>query len=89
MAKTRHQITTDLIYRVAQKNVYTLWHEKYYPIIATTVFIQKQNWYEGCPYLYIILHSHPEIEISFKFIPKLLMSKECIHFFGPLYIKSG
>ena len=34
----------------------------------------------------IILHSHPEIEISFKFIPKLLMSKKCIHFFGPLCI---
>ena len=31
-----------------------------------------------------MLHSHPEIEISFKFIPKILMSKECIHFFGPL-----
>ena len=30
----------------------------------------------------IILHSHPEIEISFKFIPKILMSKECIHFLG-------
>ena len=29
----------------------------------------------------IILHSHPEIEILFKFIPKILMSKECIHFF--------
>ena len=29
-----------------------------------------------------ILHSHPEIEISFKFIPKILMSKECIHFLG-------
>ena len=27
-------------------------------------------------------HSHPEIEISFKFIPKILMSKECIHFLG-------
>ena len=27
-----------------------------------------------------------EIEISFKFIPKILMSKECIHFFGPLCI---
>ena len=25
-----------------------------------------------------------EIEISYKFIPKILMSKECIHFFGPL-----
>ena len=34
----------------------------------------------------ILLHSHPEIEISFKFIPKILMSKECIHFFGPLCI---
>ena len=32
----------------------------------------------------IILHSHPEIEVSFKFIPKILMSIECIHFFGPL-----
>ena len=30
----------------------------------------------------IILHSHPEIEISFKFIPKILMSKERIHFLG-------
>ena len=37
----------------------------------------------------IILHSHPEIEISFKFIPKILMSKECIHFFGPLCICSS
>ena len=73
-----------VIYRVAQKNVYTFWHEKRYSIIVTTVFKQKQNWYERCPYLYVILHSHPEIEISFKFIPKILMSKECIHFFGPL-----
>jgi len=32
--------------------------------------------------LWIILHSHPEIEISFKFIPKLLMSKEYIQFLG-------
>jgi hypothetical protein len=31
-----------LTYRVAQKNVYTLGHEKYYSIIVTTVFIQKQ-----------------------------------------------
>jgi hypothetical protein len=31
---------------------------------------------------WIKLHSHPEIEISFKFIPKILMSKECIHFLG-------
>ena len=37
----------------------------------------------------IILHSHPEIEISFKFIPKILMSKECIHFFGPLCMRGG
>jgi hypothetical protein len=35
---------------------------------------------------WIQLHSHPEMEISFKFIPKILMSKECIHFFGPLCI---
>ena len=28
-----------------------------------------------------------QIEISFKFIPKILMSKECIHFFGPLCIR--
>ena len=34
-----------------------------------------------------MLHSHHEIEISFKFIPKILMSKECIHFFGPLCIR--
>jgi hypothetical protein len=36
-----------------------------------------------------MLHSHPEIEISFKFIPKILMSKECIHVFGPLCIASN
>ena len=35
-----------------------------------------------------ILHSHPELEISFKFIPKILISKECIHIFGPLCIYS-
>ena len=35
---------------------------------------------------WIQLHSHPEIEISFKYIPKILMSKECIHFIGPLCI---
>ena len=29
-----------------------------------------------------LYYTHPEIEISFKFIPKILMSKECIHFFG-------
>jgi hypothetical protein len=37
---------------------------------------------------WIQLHSHTEIEISFKFIPKILMSKECIHFFGPLCISA-
>ena len=36
----------------------------------------------------IQLHSHPEIQISFKFIPKILMSKECIYFFGPLCIRN-
>ena len=35
---------------------------------------------------WIQLHSHPEIEISFKYIPKILMSKECIRFIGPLCI---
>jgi hypothetical protein len=35
---------------------------------------------------WIQLHSDHEIEISFKFIPKILMSKECIHFLGPLCI---
>jgi hypothetical protein len=43
--------TAQYIYRVAQNNVYTLWHEKYYSIIVTTVFIQRQNWYEGCPWI--------------------------------------
>jgi hypothetical protein len=33
---------------------------------------------------WIQLHSHPETEISFKFIPKILVSKECIHFSGAL-----
>ena len=31
---------------------------------------------------WIQLHTHPEIEMLFKFIPKILMSKECIHFLG-------
>jgi hypothetical protein len=35
---------------------------------------------------WIQLHCHSEIEISYKFIPKILMSKECIHFIGPHYI---
>ena len=36
----------------------------------------------------IILHSHPEIEISFKFIPKILMSKVYIFFWATLYIEN-
>ena len=35
---------------------------------------------------WIQLHCHPDIEISFKFVPKILMSKECMHFIGPLCI---
>jgi hypothetical protein len=27
-------------------------------------------------------YTHPATEISFKFIPKILLSKECIHFLG-------
>ena len=48
----------------------------------------SKNYNSACAICWanIILHSHPEIEISFKFIPKILMSKECIHFFGPLCI---
>ena len=49
-AKHMHRITLSsvaclalYIYRVAQKNVYTLRHEKHYSVIVTTVFIQKQN----------------------------------------------
>ena len=34
----------------------------------------------------ILLIGFSEIEISFKFTPKILMSKECINFFGPLCI---
>jgi len=34
----------------------------------------------------IQIHSHPETEISFKFIRKIFMSKGCIHFFWPLCI---
>ena len=37
---------------------------------------------------WIRLHSHPKIEISFKFIPNILMNKECIHFLGPLCINA-
>ena len=41
-----------------------------------------ENYKSACAICWenIILNSHPEIEISFKFIPKILMSKECIHF---------
>ena len=48
----------------------------------------SKNYKSACAICWedIILHSHPEIEISFKFIPKILMCKECIHFFGPLCI---
>ena len=48
----------------------------------------SKNYKSACAIYWenIILHSHPETEISFKFIPKILMSKECIHFFGPLCI---
>ena len=43
----------------------------------------SKNYKSACAICWenIILHSHPEIEISFKFILKILMSKECIHFF--------
>ena len=47
----------------------------------------SKNYKSACAICWenIILHSHPEIEISFKFIPKILMTKEGIHFFwGPL-----
>ena len=48
----------------------------------------SKNYKSACAICWenIILHSHPEMEISFKFIPKMLMSKDCIHFFGPLCI---
>ena len=129
------QLRVRSIYRVAQKNVYTLWHEKYYSVIVTSVFIQKQNWYERCPWIFkdisdlaikdisasqerlchllrkhyksacaicweniirapvpsvektLYYTSHPEIEISFKFIPKILMSKGYIHFLGHSVLK--
>jgi hypothetical protein len=56
------------------------------PIIVTTVFIQNQYGMRDVLEFWIQLHSQPEIEISFKFIPNILMSKECIYFFGPLCI---
>ena len=51
-------------------------------------YLLSKNYKSACAICWenIILHSHPEIEISFKFIPKILMSKECIHFLGPICI---
>ena len=48
----------------------------------------SKNYKSACAICWenIVLHTHPEIEIWFKFIPKILMSKKCIHFFGPLCI---
>jgi hypothetical protein len=46
-----YSLDFEHVYRVAQNNVYTLWHEKYYSIILIAVFIQKQNWYERCPWI--------------------------------------
>jgi hypothetical protein len=46
-----HHFLFPRTYRVAQNNVYKLWHEKYYSVIVTTVFIQKQNWCERCPWI--------------------------------------
>ena len=48
----------------------------------------SKNYKSACAICWenIILHSHTEIEMSFKFIPKILMSKECIYFFGPVCI---
>ena len=45
LVNTCLKFQTSLIpkYRVTQNNVYTLGHEKYYFVIVTTVFIQKQN----------------------------------------------
>ena len=44
----------------------------------------SKNYNSACAICWenIILHPHPEIKMSFKFIPKILMSKECIHFLG-------
>ena len=44
----------------------------------------SKNYNSACAIYWenIILHSHPEIEISFKFIPKILMSKSVYIFLG-------
>jgi hypothetical protein len=34
---------------------------------------------------WIQLRPHHETEITFKLIPKILMSEECIHFLGPFF----
>ena len=50
--------------------LYTEWPKKCIHSLLTNIFGINLN----------------EISISFKFIPKILMSKECINFFGPLCI---
>ena len=44
----------------------------------------SKNYNSACAICWenIILHSHPETEISFKFIPKILMSKSVYIFLG-------
>jgi hypothetical protein len=81
--KEKQQIQND------PKKVYTLWHEKYYCIIVNTVFIQRRYDMRDDLEFWIQLHSRPEIEISFKFILKILTSKEWIYFLGPLCILGG
>ena len=75
-----HSSWDTLYIQSGPKNVYNLWHEKYYSLVVTTVFIQKQYDMRDVLEFWIQLHSHPEIEISFKFIQKILMCKECLHF---------
>jgi hypothetical protein len=48
--------------------------KKYYPIIVTSVFIQNQYYMRDVLEFWIQLQSHPEIEILFKFIPKIKLS---------------
>ena len=57
-----------------------------YNVFSTDLL--SKNYKSACAICWenVLLHSHLEIEISFKFIPKILMSKECIHFLGPLFI---
>ena len=53
-------------------------------VLKCVYTLLSKNYKSACAICWenIILHSHPEIEISFKFIPKILMSKECILFLG-------